>query len=890
MSKMHKKFTALTAATVAASVLVPVASANSEFSDIPSTYNFHDEVVSLAGRGIVKGFEDGTFRPGDSVTRGQAAKIIAGILNLDTENVKNPGFKDIPTTHQYYGAIAALSNAGIISGYEDGTYRSGEPVQRNHMAKIIAKAFELQATPGYLTPLTDVRSDYMDYVNALHEFGVTTGKTSTTFDGSSNVTRGQLVAFVVRAEKAMEEAGNEVTFTISEVAGTTVKAKDATYEVATELQGIFSSSNAEVLKGAVLKAKVVDNEIVSIVALELNAGGQEGTFATLNGGNATIDGNLIVNADYIEVKNVTVKGNVTLTDQVVNEFGGDGLTTEGELIIDEANVEPVAVASLTPIAVNLNKGPKVNLKNSKVNKVNAKRDNVAIESDTKITEIVVSASVASIQVDADVTKVTINVDVNITVTGTGNIDEVAVEKASEIALNVVGKIAKLAVNNTTTKVEVATSVKITKLVVPKGTEAKDVISNYDEVSNNIEEVETSDEASDTASEEESSGGSGGSGGGSSNDRDDDDDDDSYPVSSGLSAYSTLLAKSVTEITLADESLVENALSTYYSLTVAEQEAAATQLKLLIAYLEQIATLKINAVNGQFSFSSYDIDYEGQTWKEIAFKLNAQPSSINLYSMNGSISNWYLSTSDSMTYTTASGEGNLGDFPFYLELGDVLYKLTLKDVEGHITINTIKTISTFEDVVNAIQNDLNSTEINVSEITDVTKINRLESIISSYINNLFPGYNSSVNIGADGAEITLSYNGQTGTILVDNSVFKDIEGPNLLSTYSQVSGDTLTFTFNESLYEKNTAGSLELASMNLANDLFVIQDNSGNVTTIDSAFVFFLSDDRTQLTVDFSNSSTSLVQGEFYTIRFDRTRGQFYDEAGNELEGYLYIEG
>ena len=150
-----------------------------------------------------KGFTDGTFKPNQSVTRGQAAKIIAGVLGLDTQNVKNPGFKDVTTANPYYGAIAALANAGIINGYPDGTYKPDEPVQRNHMAKIIANAFDLEPTSGAKNPFTDVHGNYVGYVTALYENGVTTGRTATTFGGNANVTRGQLAAFVIRAENVM---------------------------------------------------------------------------------------------------------------------------------------------------------------------------------------------------------------------------------------------------------------------------------------------------------------------------------------------------------------------------------------------------------------------------------------------------------------------------------------------------------------------------------------------------------------------------------------------------------------------------------------------------------------------------------------------------------------
>ncbi|PKC50720.1 SLH-domain-containing protein, partial [Rhizophagus irregularis] len=125
-SKKRKYFNSTVATAVVASTVLgvtPVGAADLNYSDVKATDYFYDSIKSLADRGIVKGFPDGLYKPYESVTRGQAAVMLANLLQLDTENVKNPGFTDVPTTHPYYGAIAALSAKGIINGYEDKTYR-----------------------------------------------------------------------------------------------------------------------------------------------------------------------------------------------------------------------------------------------------------------------------------------------------------------------------------------------------------------------------------------------------------------------------------------------------------------------------------------------------------------------------------------------------------------------------------------------------------------------------------------------------------------------------------------------------------------------------------------------------------------------------------------------
>lgn len=58
------------------------------FPDINPTNEEGKAIIQLAERGIISGYTDGTFKPANPITRTQAAKILAGILKLDTVHVK----------------------------------------------------------------------------------------------------------------------------------------------------------------------------------------------------------------------------------------------------------------------------------------------------------------------------------------------------------------------------------------------------------------------------------------------------------------------------------------------------------------------------------------------------------------------------------------------------------------------------------------------------------------------------------------------------------------------------------------------------------------------------------------------------------------------------------
>ncbi len=211
--KQQKVFNIAIASAVAASGIIAVAPTKSvaanNFKDVESTNSHAAAIQQLADRGIIKGYSDGTFRWAKPLTRGQAAKIMANILELDTKNVADPGFTDVKKTDEYYGAIAALKAEGIISGLPNGSYGQHSLITRGQIAKIIVEAFDLKGSSE--TPFKDLAgaTSFIDYIETLYANGVTTGTTAHTYSPFSPVKRGQFASFVIRAEEAAKNAEGE---------------------------------------------------------------------------------------------------------------------------------------------------------------------------------------------------------------------------------------------------------------------------------------------------------------------------------------------------------------------------------------------------------------------------------------------------------------------------------------------------------------------------------------------------------------------------------------------------------------------------------------------------------------------------------------------------------
>ena len=91
-------------------------------------------LMNLDLLGIVKGYEDGTFRPNQPVSRAEFVVLLSRIHELEAGE---KSFPDVPKTHWAYDAIAAAGAAGWINGYEDGTFRPNESVTRIEAVKMI---------------------------------------------------------------------------------------------------------------------------------------------------------------------------------------------------------------------------------------------------------------------------------------------------------------------------------------------------------------------------------------------------------------------------------------------------------------------------------------------------------------------------------------------------------------------------------------------------------------------------------------------------------------------------------------------------------------------------------------------------------------------------------
>ncbi|MBM7703999.1 C40 family peptidase [Metabacillus iocasae] len=171
--------------------------AQGQFRDAGTSYWAHDEIKTLANNDIIQGYEGSYFKPNESITRAEVAALLAKSLNLSMSNRKQT-FKDVSSSHWAVGAINALRSKGIMSGDQSGNFRPNERLTRAQLSKVLAEAFHLQKAAS--TDFNDVPSNHWanQYVNQLAASGITTGYQDGTFKPENKVNRAQFATFLYR--------------------------------------------------------------------------------------------------------------------------------------------------------------------------------------------------------------------------------------------------------------------------------------------------------------------------------------------------------------------------------------------------------------------------------------------------------------------------------------------------------------------------------------------------------------------------------------------------------------------------------------------------------------------------------------------------------------------
>ncbi len=176
-----------------------IAPKETEFTDLTSSHWSYGSVQTLVKKGILNGYSDGSFKPEQPVSRAELVKMICLAMNLKGTG---SSFADVSVNDWYYPYISASASQGIITG-SDGYFNPNALIKREDAALILYRVAEklnlgLSGGESVLTDFDSVSAYAKDAVSALSGAGVINGYEDGSFDPAGHLTRAQAATILVR--------------------------------------------------------------------------------------------------------------------------------------------------------------------------------------------------------------------------------------------------------------------------------------------------------------------------------------------------------------------------------------------------------------------------------------------------------------------------------------------------------------------------------------------------------------------------------------------------------------------------------------------------------------------------------------------------------------------
>ncbi|HZG85314.1 S-layer homology domain-containing protein [Paenibacillus sp.] len=255
-SKVRIPFAVLTSAALSASLLLgtgavpahaettPTTQASAAvtitFPDIVPTHWARGSVAKLAAAGIIRGYQDGNFKPSQEVTQQEAVVMVIRMIGLEDEanqimdgvvtGLQEDAFFTKYVVKALEERILDLTAETVAASTGD-TPWGKRPATREWVAKLVVRAIGERPAAGGLTfaDASAVSADAAGYVAKSQELGLVTGFTDNTFQPKTAVTRAQIVTILSRADKYIpDDESRYASGTVAAVDGTTLQVRTST--------------------------------------------------------------------------------------------------------------------------------------------------------------------------------------------------------------------------------------------------------------------------------------------------------------------------------------------------------------------------------------------------------------------------------------------------------------------------------------------------------------------------------------------------------------------------------------------------------------------------------------------------------------------------------------
>ncbi|MEG1929461.1 MAG: S-layer homology domain-containing protein [Niameybacter sp.] len=290
--------------------------------------------------GVVQGYEDGSFKPNQKVTRAELASFVVRVFGLtEVSNAKQ--YDDVQKGQWYTTAIDTVSSAGIMKDY-GASFNPNDFATREETAHVLANAYELTGTSPQSFDDEELISAWAkEQVGAMVQQGILKGKTETTIAPQDSVTRAEVVTMLDRL--TAEFYNQSGTYTPNADGNVVVNTKDVILKDAT-IKG-----NLYIAEGVGNGDVVLDN--TTVTGKVIIEGGGENSIKFVNGSKAK----------NIKVEKEDGKVRVFVDDKssVANAVLESGAKIDGNMgAVEVQTTQPVQILSGTINSLEVSKNIK----------------------------------------------------------------------------------------------------------------------------------------------------------------------------------------------------------------------------------------------------------------------------------------------------------------------------------------------------------------------------------------------------------------------------------------------------------------------------------------------------------------------------------------------------
>lgn len=170
------------------------------FKDVNASNKNALAINYLKEKSVVSGYEDGTYKPDQEVTRAEMLKIlIKGGQKITPDSSYNAScFKDVNANDWYSGYVCYAKEKGWAEGYKDGSFAPNKSINKVEALKFLVLINSIQASNNTSVPFLDVENSwYTNYVKAALAMNLLE-ENSNILGVNKNVTRGAIAENIFR--------------------------------------------------------------------------------------------------------------------------------------------------------------------------------------------------------------------------------------------------------------------------------------------------------------------------------------------------------------------------------------------------------------------------------------------------------------------------------------------------------------------------------------------------------------------------------------------------------------------------------------------------------------------------------------------------------------------